>query len=332
MVDEFHESDPAQRRLLHMLTGEDLVLVVDPQSAVGRFRGSDPDGVNQYLQQQFPTATAITLNENHRGNPIQFAVELRSEAEEAQYIAYQIKRAHLMEGLAYSDMAIILRAHNTTASAIRRALGQTGVPVAGDREAIASNASLAPFLLLARIAARPGKPTIEECERLLLSEFGGASSISLRRIRTALLKTRDETTDSRTGSQMIIDAIDKGNIPITEATELHRAHTLLTVARTAMRKKSPSIHDLLWAIWSNAFNSDDQLISETWQRAALRGGSRGAAADRVRARRAWLTRRQPTLRHRQTRKTRIALVPPQRPYPKCFVADPESRPHQKQSN
>ena len=280
MVDEFHESDPAQRRLLQMLTGEDVLLVVDPQSAVGRFRGSDPDGVNQYLQAEFPVSTTITLTENHRGHPIKFAVELRSEAEEAQYIAYQIKRAHLMEGLAYSDMAIILRAHNTTASAIRRALGQTGVPVAGDREAIASNASLAPFLLLARIAARPGKPTIEECERLLLSEFGGASSISLRRIRTALLKSRDEATDSRNGSQMIVDAIDKGDIPIDEATELRRVHTLLTIARTAMRKKSPSIHDLLWAIWSNAVNSDDQLISETWQRAALRGGSRGAAADR----------------------------------------------------
>jgi superfamily I DNA/RNA helicase/RecB family exonuclease len=280
MVDEFHETDPAQRRLLELLAGNDLVVVVDPASAIGRFRGSDPDGVNQYLERTLPTATTITLVTNHRGAPAKYAVELRSEAEEAQYIAYQIKRAHLMEGVAYKDMAVILRAHNTTATSIRRALGQTGVPVAGDREAIASNASIAPFLLLARIAADSEKLTLENCERLLLAEFGGATSISLRRIRTALLKARDEATDTRTGTQMIIDAIDKGDIPIAEGDELRRVHTLLSAARTSLRKKSASIHDLLWAIWSNAQNADNQLIKDAWERSALRGGARGATADR----------------------------------------------------
>jgi superfamily I DNA/RNA helicase/RecB family exonuclease len=280
MVDEFHETDPAQRRLLELLAGNDLLVVVDPASAIGRFRGSDPDGVNQYLERTLPSATAITLERNYRGTPAKYAVELRSEAEEAQYIAYQIKRAHLMEGVAYKDMAVILRAHNTTATSIRRALGQTGVPVAGDREAIASNASITPFLLLARIAAGSEKLTLENCERLLLAEFGGANSISLRRIRTALLKARDEATDTRTGTQMIIDAIDKGDIPIAEGDELRRVHSLLSVARTSLRKKSASIHDLMWAIWSNAQNADNQLIKDVWERAALRGGARGATADR----------------------------------------------------
>ena len=75
MVDEFHESDPAQRRLLELLTGNDLVVVVDPASAIGRFRGSDPDGVNQYLERTLPSATTITLVINHRG-----AGEVRSRA------------------------------------------------------------------------------------------------------------------------------------------------------------------------------------------------------------------------------------------------------------
>ncbi len=280
MVDEFHETDPAQRRLLELLAGQDFVAVVDPQSAVGRFRGSDPDGVNQYLEQKFGNATTITLINCHRGAPQKFAIELRSEAEEAQYIAYNIKRAHLIEGIAYSDIAIIVRAHNTTATAIRRALGQSAIPVAGDREAIATNAAIAPFLLLARLATGVEKLTLENCERLLLSEFGGATSISLRRIRTSLLKTRDDATDTRTGTEMIIDALEKGDIPIEESAELRRVHDLLAAARKSLRKKNASIHDLLWAIWSTATNSENQLIAEAWQRAALRGGSRGAAADR----------------------------------------------------
>ena len=280
MVDEFHESDPAQRRLLELLIGTECVFVVDPQSAVGRFRGSDPDGVDRYLADRFPNARTITLVHTHRGVPEKFAVELRSEAEEAQYIAYAIKRAHLIEGVAYSDMAIILRSQNTTATAIRRALGQSSIPVVGDREAISSNAAIAPFILLARVATGIDSLTLEVCERLLLSEFGGATSISLRRIRTALLKARDEERDPRSGTEMIIDAIDKGDIPIEEDSELRRVHELLTAARASLRKKNASIHDLLWAIWSKAVNADNQLIADAWQRAALRGGSRGAAADR----------------------------------------------------
>lgn len=280
MVDEFHETDPAQRKLLELLIGPDSVFVLDPQSSVGRFRGSDPDGVDRYLSDHYPGATTITLLTPHRGSPKKFAIELRSEAEEAQYIAYSIKRAHLIEGIPYSDMAIILRAHNPTATAIRRALTQSSIPVDGDREAISANAAIAPFILLARIASGIEPLTLENCERLLLSEFGGATSISLRRIRTSLLKARDEELDPRSGTQMIIDAIDNGDIPIEEDGELHRVHELLTSARASLRKKSPSIHDLLWAIWSKAVNAENELIADAWQRAALRGGSRGAAADR----------------------------------------------------
>jgi superfamily I DNA/RNA helicase len=42
-VDEFQESDRGQRRLLTLLSGEELVIFADPQSAVGRFRGADPE-------------------------------------------------------------------------------------------------------------------------------------------------------------------------------------------------------------------------------------------------------------------------------------------------
>ena len=285
MVDEFHESDPAQRRLLELLHCQDMVFVLDPACAIGRFRGADPDGSVQYCEKTFSDqAKKITLATNHRGQPNKFVVQLLSESEEAQYIAYQCKRAHLIEGVAYADMAIILRSHNTTATAIRRALAQSAIPVAGDREALSSSAALAPFLLLARVAAGSERLTLDVAERLLTAEFGGASTISMRRIRTALLKARDENLDTRSGSQMIIDAIDKGDLPkgsnFENGTELLRVHNLLASARAALRKKSASIHDLLWAIWSNAENGEGTKIADLWQAAALRGGARGAAADR----------------------------------------------------
>jgi superfamily I DNA/RNA helicase/RecB family exonuclease len=280
-VDEYQESDPSQRKLLDLLAGSDLLIVADEKSAVGRFRGADPEGVAALIagfkESLWPI---INLETVHRGNAAKAAHIFKSEAEEAQFIAYQIKRAHLMQGIPYSDMAVIVRSHSVASSSIRRALGQASVPVAGDAEALAHNSSIAPFLLLARVATGQQPLNLDTCEKLLTSAFGGATSISLRRTRAALLAARDESVDTRTGTQMMIDAINDGDIPIEDKAELQRVAELLSLARKSIAPKNATIHDLLWAIWDNAVASDGQKLTESWRATALRGGQRGAAADR----------------------------------------------------
>jgi RecB family exonuclease len=59
-----------------------------------------------------------------------------------------------------------------------------------------------------------------------------------------------------------------------------RVHNLLAIAEKSIVKRNSTIHDLLWAIWNNAVTSDNEKLSDAWRAAALRGGSRGAAADR----------------------------------------------------
>lgn len=279
IVDEFQESDPAQRQLLKLIAGEDLIIVVDPAVAVGRFRGSDPDGVDAWLENEIPTATTIELLASHRNHPTRLTFKAVTASEEAQYIAYEIKRAHLIDKIAYSDIAVIVRSHGSASNAIRRACGQSSIPLEVDKEAIATNSAIAPFLLLARIATGTTL-TYDVAQQLLTSEFGGATSLSLRRTRTALLQARDTKVDTRNGAQLIIDAIDKGDIAIEDSAELMRVHTLLGHARAALRGKNPTIHQLLWAIWENAENSDGEKIATAWQNAAIKGGARGAAADR----------------------------------------------------
>ena len=63
MVDEFQESDPGQRKLLDLLSGPDLVITYDADSAVGRFRGSDPDGVDKYCADRFAGAATISIHQ-----------------------------------------------------------------------------------------------------------------------------------------------------------------------------------------------------------------------------------------------------------------------------
>ena len=281
IVDEFQESDPAQRTLLNLLAGDDLIIVADPASAVGRFRGADPEGVPAALDYyREKGATEITFTKNFRNPPKILTSRLASESEQGRYIAQHFKRAHLMEGVPYSDMAVILRSGGPTAAAIRRAMAQLSIPVAGDLEALAENAAIAPFLLLARVATGAQPLNLDVAEQLLKSEFGGASSVSLRRTRAALLAARDELTDQRSGTQLILDAITTGEVAIEDSAELLRIHNLLKVAKRAIAKKSATIHDLLWAIWDNAQTSDGEKLSANWRAAALQGGARAAAADR----------------------------------------------------
>jgi superfamily I DNA/RNA helicase len=280
IVDEFQESDPAQRALLSLLAGQDLIIALDSKSAVGRFRGADPDGADVAARSLIGEhGSTIDLLGRYRTVAHRDAVMAATATEEANYIAYHCKKAHLLDGIPYSDMAIIVRSGGVTASSIRRACMQASIPTVGEIEALGNNVAIAPFLLLARIATDPKKMTLAQAEELLTSEFGGSDPISLRRIRRSLLAARGDD-DLRSGSQMLIDAIVDGDIPIEDGLELHRVHDLLALARKSLSRSGATVHDLLWAIWNNAVTSDGVKVATAWRDAALRGGTRGAAADR----------------------------------------------------
>ena len=185
LVDEFQESDPAQRRLLRELAGSDVILTADADSAIGRFRGADPDQLDGELDHYRNRGTQIVLHEVFRSVPAVFEIgkavvgarglipqrdrtcavspnrgenkpvivgRFRSLSEEAQFIAYQFRHAHLIDGVPWNQMAVILRTPGAQATALRRAFSQSGIPVASDIEALSNNPALAPFLLLAQIA------------------------------------------------------------------------------------------------------------------------------------------------------------------------------------
>lgn len=307
MVDEFQESDPAQRVLLALLAGNDVIICADADSAVGRFRGADPDTLSQALDQY--RKKEIILTSSHRSAPAIFGVGVRyvesfkgasahrkricatsgesilqvdrfaSSSEEASFIAHQFRSAHLRQGIAYSQMAVIVRSPGAMTASLRRAFGQVGIPVATQMQALAGNPAISPFLLLARIAINPTLLNFDNAEKLLLSEFGGADSISLRRIRRSLILARPDG-DERSGTQLLLDAIDTGEIFIEGAQPVQRVHDLLEKARRIVRNKTALADDLLWTIWDNALTSDGEKISTAWRKQSLRPGIRGAGADR----------------------------------------------------
>ena len=282
-VDEFQESDRAQRRLLQLLSGQELVIFADPQSAVGRFRGADPDNLLSDLEQS-GIKNIIKLPTSFRIIKDQQVAMLSSASDEANYIAHQFRSAHLRQGVPWSQMAVILRSPGAQVSALQRAFAMNSIPVEIDAVALslADNPAIKPIITLAQIAIGQLKlipSNWDQIEELLKSEIAGADAISIRQMRISLSKEqKGDLTKSST--ELIFDALTSptADLPWEQLTPLKRINDLLKEVKK-VSSKSQDISDLLWSIWSNAKNYEGELISSAWQQQALAGGNHGAIAD-----------------------------------------------------
>ena len=326
IIDEFQESDNSQRDLLDLLASDRVVLFADPQSAIGQFRGADPDGVRAYaannnfetleLTKAIRAPAAITELSNAISAKFRIpgkAVEIRKEANDAtsgidtgkinvaklasqsdcaNYIAHAFRTAHLRDGIAWSQMAVILRSPGAGVSAISRAFALNNIPIQidSDAQALGENPAIKPILTIAQIAL--GKIKLipsnwELIEEVLFSEFGGADALSLRQMRIDIGKLREPGDDAKTSTQIILEIIDNNDAPLPweQLLSLKRVADVIAEARKVVRMNSKGstnvdIADLIWAIWSTAKNYEGDSLATTWRNRALKGGMRGAAADR----------------------------------------------------
>ena len=282
LIDEFQESDKSQRELLELIAPKDTIFFLDAESAVGRFRGADPDSVERYVREK--TSKQITLEKGHRfiGERVEEAAKLASHAEAAQYIAHALKRSYLHDGLPWSEMAVLVRNPGLQVAALQRALAQNGIPLSVDAGALAlaDNPAVRPILDIANFALRPHFLTPgnwERIEAVLLSEFCGADALELRQIRVKLAKERIDG-ESKTTTEMALELIEDPTISVdSEFRPFARLRDLLVAARKASRG---DVSDVLWAIWDSSMDYNGAKISLLWRERALNGGNKGALADR----------------------------------------------------
>ena len=318
VIDEFQESDNSQRELLDLLASDRVILFADPQSAIGQFRGADPEGVRAYaakngygeleLTTAIRTPAAITELSNaisakfrNPGKALEGAkdatskidvAKLASQSDCANYIAHAFRTAHLRDGIAWSQMAVILRSPGAGVSAISRAFALNNIPIQIDSDALAlgENPAIKPILTIAQIAL--GKIKLipsnwDLVEEILFSEFGGSDALSLRQMRIDIGKLREPGDDAKSSTQIILEIIDNNDAPLPweQLLSLKRIADVIAEARKVVRMNSKGankvdIADLIWAIWSTAKNYEGDSLANTWRARALKGGMRGAAADR----------------------------------------------------
>lgn len=159
IVDEYQDVNPAQERLIELLTGRrgvDLCVVGDDDQAIYQWRGTDVRNIVEFTR-RYPGTEKFTISTNRRSRPeiIQTAnrcskrIEKRlpkqmkaaraaganevviwradTETAQARTIAQHIKAAHKL-GYAYREMAVLVRGR-ISLGAILEALESANVPV-----------------------------------------------------------------------------------------------------------------------------------------------------------------------------------------------------------
>ncbi len=316
-VDEYQDTDPAQEELLQLLCGGGrfLVVVGDPDQSIYAFRGSDVECIRRFPD-RFPTMTrdpapSVALAVSRRCGPELLAASRRvtrrlrgpnrhrvlrpvdgaepgavevhalaSPSQEAAYVAHRLREAHLLHGVPWSAMAVVVRSTSQQLSTLRRAMVHAGVPVgvAGEELPLVEQPGVAPLLLVLDVALRPESLDEDAAVALLTSPLGGADTLGLRRLRQELRRLGAAAGDLRGSGALLVEALqDPAELAGAEerwALPAMRIARLIAAAREAAADEGSTVENVLWAVWTRSG------LAEMWQQASADGGVRGAAADR----------------------------------------------------
>jgi superfamily I DNA/RNA helicase/RecB family exonuclease len=208
-----------------------------------------------------------------------------SERQEASAIADVLRRAHLVDGLPWSSMAVLVRSAVRQVPGLQRALSGAGVPVAvaGDELPLTEDPGTRPLLRLIGVALDPASLTEELAAELLTGPLGGTDALGLRRLRRLLRQGADDEPDADAGSlaDALLDArrltsaaFAPGPVLAAAGQPLAAAQRVAGLIGLARRTASAgTAQEVLWAVWNAAG------LASAWQSTSAAGGISGAAAD-----------------------------------------------------
>lgn len=202
-----------------------------------------------------------------------------STSQEAAIVADTLRRAHLIDGVPWHRMAVLVRSAKRQVPLLRRALVNAGVPtmIAGDEVPIAQEPGVRPLLTMLRVAMDPAQLDEGVAEELLTGPLGGTDMIGVRRLRRALKIAENEAEGTRSSGELLVAAVQdvRELIRVEDhvAVPAERVAKLLAAAREAAQEEGTA-EDLLWAVWHASG------LAGRWTEQSLQGGPRGAQADR----------------------------------------------------
>lgn len=204
---------------------------------------------------------------------------LPSGAQEAAFVARELRRAHLEDGVAWERMAVVARA-GAQVTALRRALASASVPVTvlGSDVPLRDEPAVRPLLDAMAVACGTAELDAVLAARLACSPLGGLDPVGLRRVRRALRAEELAGGGGRSSDALLVEVLDApgraGTLPPTVAAPVERLARVVEAGRVAAATPGADAQGVLWALW------DAAGLAEPWRRAALAGGAAGERADR----------------------------------------------------
>jgi superfamily I DNA/RNA helicase/RecB family exonuclease len=298
LVDDAQQLDPQAALLVRVLAaGAELTLLAgDPDQAVFGFRGAEPTAL---LGEGTPS---VTLTTSYRCAPAvaravsgiagrlpggggiegtgddsgSVTVKLAASANaEAAMIADVLRRAHLVDGVPWSQMAVVVRSVPRAAAGLPHALARAGVPVAPSAVTGPLAAQPAARALLTVLAATADGLDGAQALTLLTGPIGRVDPVSLCQLRRTLRRAEIDGS-SREFGDLLVEALNGGSsarLAAAQARPLQRVRAVLDAAAGSHRRgKDPRY--TLWAAWHRSG------LQRRWLTACERGGTSGAQASR----------------------------------------------------
>ncbi len=208
---------------------------------------------------------------------------------EAEHVADLLRRAHLEDGVPWSEMAVLVRSGRASIPGLRRSLAAAGVPVevASDETPLVREPAVLPLLgalgvLLDADVADPADEdyvTADRAEALLISPLGGLDATDVRAL-TRELRRRDPASAPRDLVRAAVldpartEALSRmQGLGGDAARRAHRFARLLARARADL-DAGTVVEEVLWTIW------DGCDWGERLRRATRVGGQAARLAHR----------------------------------------------------
>lgn len=295
LVDDAQHLDPQAARLVRVIAaGAEVTLIAgDPNQTVFGFRGAEPallsDGGKTLALTQshrcapsiakavsavagrLPGSSPARVIDGTGDDQGSVSVRLAKSAHaEAALIADTLRRAHLVDGVPWSRMAVIVRSLPRAAATLPRALATAGVPVRAtvpvrppaDHPAVRS--------LLTVLAAAVDGLDGERALTLVTGPIGRVDPVALRGLRRRLRRSGKAGAPECSEDLLVAALTGSGAQPAVRTPALRRVRAAIAAAASA--EADPRY--ALWQAWNRSG------LQHRWLQARARGGSAAAQADR----------------------------------------------------
>ncbi len=244
LVDDYQDTTLAAEALLGSLGAVSVVVAADPAAHVFSFQGMTRVPLDRFATEAFPDAERIELPTAYRspaGPTVQAWVAPHSSEEHAA-IARELRRVHVEDGVAWGELAVIVRRQGTHLGNLLRALDDARIPRAVPErgKSLTLESATYPYVLALRWLVADAPRREDLIEPLLTSDVVGLSPAAAR----GLIRLAKSTGPAPRAAAAALDRTDGLNPD--EASRVERARATLDKAALFAGMSVQDAFKVLW--------------------------------------------------------------------------------------